>query len=398
MKKIVVLGGGFGGVAALHTLAQNSREDELELTLIDKNTFHLFTPSLYEVASSEEPKVNVAIPFREIFPKHVRIFKDSIKSIDTKQKKVLVTKGPPHPYDYLVISLGSESADFHIPGLTEHGLPLKTLADAIAVRNNIRDAYHKAQEEGRVMRILIGGGGFSGTELAGELTNYRRRLAKHHRRPRDCVEISVISGSECLLKELDMSVSRLAEKRLRKEQVVLRFGEHIASVTEHSIKTDRGNTYPFDVLIWTGGVRASRLPEESGLLTNQRGQVPVNELLQISGETHVYAVGDIAEFIEPETNAPIPTVAQVAEDQGKQAAENILHSIRNEKLVPYEYRHFGYIVPLKGHYAVAQLPYLHLSGLAGWILQQLVFLRYLYGILPLSKAMKRWNKFEKELL
>lgn len=398
MKKIVVVGGGFGGVAATLTLLPNMSEGELELTLIDKNSFHLFTPSLYEVATSEQPKKNVAIPFKEIFPKTVRIITDTVLSLDTKNKHVeLKTKGNV-PYDYLILALGSISSDFHIPGLVEHSLPLKSLPDALTIQSTIRDAYHKAQHDGKMLRIVVGGGGFSGTELAAELTNYRHFLAQHHKQPEKCIEISVIQGSDCLLKELDASVSRIAERRLKKEHVALHFGEHITNVTKDEIDTDAGNHYPFDVFIWTGGVRANPLPDKSGFSVTKRGQVPVNAYLQTADFPEVYGVGDLAEYTDPETNTPIPTVAQVAEEQGKAAAENILHAIRDEHLTLYHYRHFGYVVPLKNHFAVAELTYMHLSGLAGWMLQQIVLLRYLYGILPLSKAFMRWNKFEKELM
>lgn len=398
MKKVVVIGGGFGGVAAMLTLLANSERGELDLTLIDKDSFHLFTPSLYEVATSEQPKKNVAIPFREIFPKHVRLIQDSVLSVDAKNKHVILQKKEFVTYDYLVLGLGSISSDFHIPGLLEYSLPLKTLQDALLIRDTIRDKYHEAQRAGRILKIVVGGGGFSGTELAAELTTYRRFLSKHHKQPEDCIEISVIQGSECLLKELDASVSKTAEQRLKNEHVILHFGEHISKVSKQEIETDAGNKYPFDVFIWTGGVMANPLPRKSGFVVGKHGQVPVNAFLQTADFPEVFAVGDIAEYIDPVTKTPIPTVAQVAEEQGKTAGENILHAVREEKLTPYQYRHFGYVVPLKSHFAVAQLTHLHLSGIAGWLLQQIVLLRYLYGILPLNKAFMRWNRFEKELM
>jgi NADH dehydrogenase len=398
MKKVVVLGGGFGGVAAMLTLVANSNEDELELTLIDRNSFHLFTPSLYEVATSEQPKANIAIPYKDIFPRRVKLIKNNVLSIDSKNKRIMLTDKTAVSYDYLVLALGSISSDFHIPGLTEYSLPLKSLPDALTIRNTIRDKYHETQRSDKMLRIVVGGGGFSGTELAAELTNYRHFLAHHHMRPEDCIEISVIQGSECLLKELDTSVSKTAQDRLKQEHVVLHFGEHITIVTKSEIETDAGNHYPFDVFIWTGGVRANPLAAASGFAVSKRGQVPVSDFLQTADFPEVYAVGDLAEYTDPETKTLIPTVAQVAEEQGKAAGENILYAIRGEAPLPYHYRHFGYVVPLKNHFAVAELTYFHLSGIAGWLLQQIVLLRYLYGILPIHKAFTRWNRFEKELM
>ncbi len=215
---------------------------------------------------------------------------------------------------------------------------------------------------------------------------------------KECLDITVIQGSDRLLKELDTYVSSLAQKRLNEPNVHFAFGGHIKEVTDTQVLTDDGKSYPYEILIWTGGVEANHIAAKSTLPVNKRGQVMVNNFLQAQGFDTIFAVGDIAGFIDPKTKRPAATVAQVAEEQGKVAAENILRTLNKQEMKPYVYHHFGYIVPLRGRFAVAELMgNIHLSGIPGWFLQQLVFLRYLLQIMPLTSAFKHWNTFELEL-
>ncbi|MDE2588392.1 MAG: FAD-dependent oxidoreductase, partial [Patescibacteria group bacterium] len=244
-----------------------------------------------------------------------------------------------------------------------------------------------------------GGGGFSGTEIAAELLTYKDRLAEQHKLDKDCLDITIIQGSDRLLKELDSHVSAIAQKRLTHPNVKFAFGGHIKEVTKNEVHTDNGKTYPYHLLIWTGGVEANHLAKTSGLPVNKRGQLQVNPYLQVEGYENIFAAGDIAGFIDPKTQEPVPTVAQVAEEQGEIVAENIIRATQGITFKKYKYRHFGYVVPLRGKYATAELMFnIHLDGFLGWVLQQLVYLRYLLRILPFKKAFTRWNEFEEKLL
>lgn len=398
MKHIVVLGGGFAGVATVHNLRKKFSKGEAKITLIDKRSYHLFTPSLYEVATSEEPKGNIAFPFTELFDKKVTFIKAQVLSVNPKEQTIKVKDGEEIPYDYLVLALGSEPAYYHIPGLKEYSITLKSLQDAVIMRNKIMNMCCKEGECKRKVQVVIGGGGFSGTELAAELLTYKSKLARQHHLSPSCLEITIIQGSNRLLNELDERVSKLAEKRVKGRNVHFAFGGHIAKVTDTSVFTDNNNVYPYDILVWTGGVEGNQLAQKSNLPVNKRGQVVVNDFLQIEGFKNVFAVGDNAQFIDKKSQHPVPTVAPVAEDEGKVAAENIIRSIKGDALIAYKYFHFGYVVPLKGRYAVAQLTGgLHFDGVLGWALQQIVLLRYLLGILSFPKAFAKWNNFEEEL-
>ncbi len=407
MKHIVILGGGFAGIAATLEIIKQLSPKEAKVTLIDKNPFHLFTPSLYEVATSEEPRGNIAIPFTEIFGKRIEIIQGEVEKIDRVKQTVHYSSSEAQAesriddrtisYDYLLVALGSEPAYFHIQGLKENSVALKSIKEAVMIRDKILSMCCREGECNKKVHIIIGGGGFSGTELAAELLTYKDKIAKQHHLDPMCLQITIVQGSDRLLKELDPHVSIIAEKRLKEPNVTFAFGGHISKVNKTSVFTDDNKVYPYDLLIWTGGVQANTLAWESNLPTNKRGQVIVNNFLQVQGERNIFAAGDIAQYQDVKTQTFAPTVAQVAEEEGKAAGENISRLITNKTLKPYRYRHFGYVVPLRSKYAAAELGILHIDGFFGWIVQQLVFLRYLLTILPSWKALRRWNIFELEL-
>lgn len=396
MKHVVIVGGGFAGVAAAKEVVKANLKDTT-ITLINKTPFLLFTPSLYEVATSEEPQKNIAIPFKEIFGRKVHVIVDEVQEIDAKDSKIKLKKSEPVNYDYLVVALGSESAYMGIPGLRENSMPLKTLADAVAIKDKIKTVCCKEGECHRKAHLIIGGGGFSGTELAAEMLMYKDRLAAQNKLDKACLEISIIQGSDRLLNDLDTHVSTIATKRVSSDSIKFCFGGHIKEVTKSQVLTDDGKSYDYDILIWTGGVHANHLVKDSGLPISDHGQLLVNDYMQVQEYPNVFAAGDVAAYTNPKTQKPAAGVAQVAEEEGAVAGENIARLIEGKSLQNYQYRHWGYIVPLKGRYSAAELEGIHFDGFFAWVIQQFVYLRYLLGILPAWKAVRKWNTFELEL-
>lgn len=398
MKHIVILGGGFAGVAAAKELIKKISLKEAKITLIDRHDAHLFTPSLYEVATSESPQKNIVIPIKEIFGKRVEVIKSKIKSIDTKTQNILLDEDKQISYDYLILALGSVPAYYNIPGLKENSIALKSVREAVRIKNKIKNICCDGKECKKKAKVVIGGGGFSGTELAAELLTYKNKLAKQHNLAPNCLDITIIQGSDRLLKELDPHVSKIAEKRIKKSNVHFAFGGHISKVSTTSVFTDDNKVYDYDLLIWTGGVQASSIAKKSNLPINKKGQVIVNDFLQVQGFDNIFAAGDNAQYKDLKTQQYAPTVAQVAEDEGKTAGENITRLIKSKPLQKYKFSHWGYVVPLRGKFAAAELMgFWHFDGFFGWVLEQLIFLRYLLGILPFRKALKKWNKFEIDL-
>lgn len=398
MRQVIILGGGFAGVSAALKLKKILVHTDINITLIDRNSYHLLTPSLYEVATSEEPKKNIVIPYSQIFENNIKIVEGKVENIDTKNRLVHLFGKANYAYDFLIIALGSEPSYFDIEGLKKYSIPLKWLEDGVKIRSAIEVSYHTKAHSGKTINVVVGGGGFSGTEFCAELVNYRKHLSIHHKLAEDLVKITLIQGSDSLLTELDVKVSAIAQKRLEKEKVRLCFGAHIKKVDEGNVVTEDNKKYPYDVLIWTGGVRASSVLTQSGFKTNGRGQVSINDKMQVIGFNNIFAIGDVAEFADPATNKPAPGVVEVAEDEGGVAAENIKRLIKNEQLTTYSYLHVGYIIPLKGKFSVIDFKKFRIVGFWGWVLQQFVFLYYLLRILPISKALRRFNKFEMYLM
>ncbi|MGI8420293.1 MAG: NAD(P)/FAD-dependent oxidoreductase [Candidatus Levyibacteriota bacterium] len=398
-KHVVIVGGGFAGVAAAIHLKRSLRGLPIKITLINKHNYHLFTPSLYEVATSEETKKNVAIPLKKIFPTGVHIIHNIVEKIDTAFQMLTLKDKEKIAYDYLILTTGSQPAYMGIPGLKEYATGFKSLQDALTIKDKIKNLCCKDGKCNKKVQVVIGGGGFAGTELAAELLTYKDRIAVQHKLDKNCLEMTIIQGSDKLLKELDPKVSNIAEKRLDEPNVHFAFGGHISQVTKDKILTDNGKSYPYEIFIWTGGVTPNELARNNNLPVTKRGALLVNEYLQIQGFENIFAAGDSAGYVIDETTQrTAPNVAQVAEEQGQTAGKNVARLLLQETLEPYKFRHWGYVVPLKGYFAVAELVHdIQLAGFSGWILQQLVLLRYLFGILPIWRALERFDEFEMEM-
>lgn len=356
MVSVVILGGGFAGIRAALFFRNKVKSYDLRVTIIDKNSFHTFTPALYEIATAEESQANVKIPYQYIFKKPVEFVEGNVERIDTKEQKVFLDKNREYAYDYLIFALGSESSDFGIPGVSKYGIPLKTLSDSVRIKDTLRNSK----------KIIVGGGGFAGTEIACELATHKGHL-----------EITLIQGQPILLKELGDGVSELAKKRLEKGNVHLIFGKHIKKVTKENIEIEGGETFPYDLFVWTGGVKSNNL----------LGKIEVDETLAVKNLRNVFAAGDVVS----------PGVARRAITMGKIAVENILRDITGKPLLQYNYRDIGYLVPLGSHFATFAMGKYHISGFPAYILQQLILFKYLLEILPFLKAVKRFIRFEKDL-
>lgn len=361
MENVVVLGGGFAGVRAALTLKNKIKSHDIHVTLIDQNSFHVFTSFLYEVATAEESQRNVVIPYKSIFNHQIEVVQGKVQKIDSKKQTIFLDNQKEYSYNSLIFALGSDTEYFDIAGVKEYGIPLKTLTDAVKIKNAL-----KALRATDRNKIIVGGGGFSGTEFACELATHKGLL-----------DITLIQGSQILLKELRDGVSLLAKKRLEKGNVHLVLGEHIKKVTKEIVEVESGKTFPYDIFIWTGGVSSNKL----------LGDIEVDKSLQVKDQKNIFAAGDVI----------APGVAPRAEKMGEIAAENVLRLIKGEPLLPYRYHHIGYIVPLGSHFATFAMGKYHISGIFAYILQQLIFLRYLLQILPFFEALRRFMKFEQEL-
>ena len=415
-KKIIILGGGFGGVQSALQLSKKLKnlktKNNYQITVVDKYNYHTFTPLLYEIATTpketstyKQLKELVTYKFNTLFKNtNIQTKQSEVKDIDIK-KKIINLKGSKLSFDYLVLALGSETNDFNIPGIKKHALKLKTFDDAISIRNKI---VSKVQDknDNKTINVVIGGAGSTGVELAGEIRKWACQLEERDT-PHTCtIEVILIQSANTILPNFQKKVIKQSQKRLVDLGVKIQTSKTIKEVTENKVTTDDHYSIPYDVMIWTAGIKASLLTKEMPVEKEKTGRVEtVNKLECIPNNKelrtykNIYAIGDISCIYNPETGQPTPAVARVAMIQGKIAAHNIIEDIklseglkRKTRKKTYRYKKYPYIIPLGGKYAVAQLGRVVFSGLFAWIFKGIVELNYLLSILSPREAIKVWIK------
>jgi len=411
-KNIVILGAGFGGLRAALLLAKKRRalgmESRCRITLIDRNSYQTYTPTLYEASTTAKEIANnldlksiVTLPIAKIIKDSgIEFAETEVKTLDLAEGDIHCGNGQKYRFDYLILALGSETNYFDIPGLRENALALKTFVDALKIRDKIADAMQSGKSEARV---IIGGGGSTGVELAGELHGWLSELQeevykKEHRQVAFSVTL-VEAGPSILLGFPDPIVKKV-QKRLQGFQTEIIVNAPIEKVAPGETILKNGRSLSYDVLIWTGGVKASSLMGTLPLKLEKRGRVevvggmeclPQSPDLRLYGR--IYGLGDAVCFYDPITGRPIPGVARAALSQAKVVAENIILDILGEKhhrdYLPKDY---PYIIPVGGKWAIAKLGPFILWGFFGWILKGLVEFNYLLSVLSFWKAVKIWLK------
>lgn len=412
-KSIVILGAGFGGLRTAILLAKALRRARLTnryaLYLIDRNSYHTYTPTLYEVATTSKETANY-IQLRDIvtfdvaslvsgFPE-INFIHDAITALDLPNGDIHCG-GHEMKFDYLVLAMGSETNYFDIPGLHEHSLPLKSFMDAIVLRDRVLARY----AEGGTLRIVIGGGGSTGVELAGELQGWFTELrAKIHLA---CAPtVTIIEGAPTILTGYASGIIAKAAARLSHLGVTVITSERITGVTSAEVTLQSGHTAPYDILIWTGGVRAAALMGSLPLKRESKGRVEVAGEMQCFPQTGdlklyetIYGIGDAVCFFDPVTKKPVPLVARAALIQADIVASNIMRQIliaekrrHSVALLRYHPVEYPYIIPVGGKYAIAKIGPFIFSGFLAWILKGLIELSYLSSILPPGRTVITWLK------
>jgi NADH dehydrogenase len=398
-KNIVILGAGFGGLRAAKIiskeLAKLNLQDKYKLFLIDRNDFHTFTPLLYEaatisreIAPNIELKYAVACPLKEIIGNSkITIINERVMHIDIEDNSVHLTHGQ-LPFDYLILALGSEINYFNIPGLEKHSLVLKSFEDALKIRDAIEAAIIN---NAKGLEIIIGGGGSTGVELAAEIKKWLPQ-----------VNLTILEATANILLGFDQRVIKKVSRRLQSLGITVKTQHIIKEVNPNRVLLINGESLPYQILIWTGGIKAATLTKQLSLKKESKGRIEVVASLECLPESpdlkvysRIYAIGDIACIYDPKTGKPVPQVARAAITQGDIAARNIIEEIKKEmglakKVVIRTYKPvaYPYIIPVGGKYAVAKIGPFVISGFAAWLLKCLVELNYFISILPPLKALK----------
>ena len=422
MTNILILGAGFGGINAALKLEEKLKNNpDIKITLIDRNNFHLFTPSLYEVATvydliensfNQYLRGSVAVPIGEILKnKKINFIQSEIKEIKLKEKYILTGGGARLGFDYLVIALGGETEFYEIPGVRDYAFNFKSADDAIGIYKKIREIYRNYQKEknNKTIKIAVIGGGFTGVELAAELGCCISNIIKNHKLSKSCTSIELFEAGPTILPPINEKARKIIEKKIEEEIVRIRVNSPVSEVGPDFIKInsdsatsrkrlggtfdeqDRGERLNFDLIIWAGGIHGSKLLENLGLKLTKKKTVEINEFLQTknlddSVNDKIFAIGDNATLIDSKNQKPVPAMAYVAYGQGTVAAENIIREAEKEKLSPYKPFYDLWIAPAGGKWAYFHYKDLDITGFFGYLLRQLVDLRHFLRILSLKKA------------
>lgn len=399
--KIVILGGGFGGIRTALDLARRLG-NKADITLIDRNSFQLFAPTLYEVASAlgldRDPfsvrlRKTISIPFDDIFAgTGIKYVQAEVTRVNLAER-VILTKGDTFfPYDYLVIGLGSQANDFGIPGIHEYAFQFKTIEDGLAVNQRLMELFDHASHHTHEapIRLMIVGAGLTGIELAAEMATCTRNLAKHYGLEGKGSIITLFEAGPKILSVANERERAIVIRRLTQLGIVIMQNAAIEEVGSDFVKLKDGHTHKGHMVIWTAGVKANAfLRSIEGLALTPQGKIIVDEHLNILNDLNAFAVGDNIEFFDHRTQRAEPGVAFAAIDQGRVVANNIVRSIEGRKLKNHRPPTMLWVAPLGGKFALAHLwGGVVISGFPGWIIRQLVDLKYFFSILPTQKALK----------
>lgn len=379
--RVVVVGAGFAGLWVVRRLAS---EKDVEVMLLDRHNYHTFLPLLYQVAAAELEPEQIAYPLRGICRRHsnVRLAVTEVRGIDTARKLVRAD-GLDIPYDYLVVAAGSRTAYFGVPGAEEHSFSLKTLEEAVCLRNQIISCFEQAALESdperrrAMLTFTVVGGGPTGVEYAGALAELVRAPLRKDFPELDMNEVRVVllEAAPGVLGGFPERLRDYAKNRLGAMGVEVRLDASVAEVTAAGVLFASGEHLPTHTVVWTAGVRGEVVAEHMGLPLGRGGRVAVSPTLQVEGLLEVFVVGDMSlpEGQNPPMNAPNAT------QQGRLAAENILAMLQRRDPVPFRYRDKGAMATIGRQAAVVRMGNFAFSGFLAWLLWLFVHLAYLIG-------------------
>ncbi|WP_114240657.1 NAD(P)/FAD-dependent oxidoreductase [Dyella sp. C9] len=393
-RHVVILGGGFGGLAVAHGLA----DTDARITLVDRRNHHLFQPLLYQVATAGLSAPSIAAPLRQILRKqaNVTVLMDEALSVDLELRRVKLALGELH-YDVLVVATGATHAYFGHDAWERYAPGLKTLDDAFTIRRRVLLAFERAEREDDPaqrqawLNLVVVGGGATGVELAGTLAEIARHtLPREFRRadPRQANVLLVEAGPR-LLPALDPSLSDKARRQLEKLGVEVRLNTPVTAIDDQGVML--GDTpYAARTVLWGAGVAASPLGRTLGAPVDRAGRVLVEPDLSLPGHPEVFVIGDLASVTQPD-GRPVPGVAPAAKQMGRQVAATLKARWRGDTTPrPFRYRDDGSLATIGRMAAVAQFGRLKLSGLLAWWVWLIAHIAFLIGFRNRLVVMLDW--------
>ncbi len=393
MSRVVIVGAGFGGLNCARVLAR----EPVDVLLIDRHNYHLFTPLVYQVASSLLNPSDIAFPVRTIFrrARNVGIRLAEVTGVDLARRLVRTARGPDEPYDYLVLATGAGINFFGQAPIAATAFHLNSLPSAMALRNHVLARFEAAvtadlPAKRRALTFLVVGGGPTGVEYAGALAELVRLVAG-----RDYpgialadVRILLVEGADRVLPAFPAPLGADARRRLERLGATVRLGVLVRGIADGGIELSTGEMLEADTLVWAAGVKPNALGD--GLTTPRRknGRVVVDEYLRLPGEERAFAIGDVAAVAHE--GADLPMLAQPAIQQGRAVGRTILRHLAGSPLRPFRYFDPGIMATIGRNAGVAQIRRLALKGWFGWVAWLAVHLYFLIGFRNRIVVLLQW--------
>jgi NADH dehydrogenase len=380
--RVVIVGGGFGGLSVAMGLAGQP----FEVTLIDRNNHHVFQPLLYQVATAGLSPADIASPIRNILSgqRNARVILAEVTGVDLKSREV-VTDGRRVKFDFLVLATGARHAYFGRDDWAFYAPGLKSLDDATYLRRRILMAFERAEnqddaeERRRLMTFAVIGGGPTGVEMAGAIAELAKRAlaADFHSIDSRCARVILVEAAPRVLTPFTEELSEKARRSLEQLGVEVRLGQAVSECSCEGIRVG-GDYIPTRTIIWAAGVMASPAGKWLGAQTDRAGRVKVRADLSVPGHPDIFVVGDTAAAMA-EDGTPLPGVAPVAKQQGQYVARTLIARRHGRTVPAFRYRDFGSLATIGRKRAIAQMGRLHLSGLPAWLLWSLAHIYFLIG-------------------
>ncbi|MDK2799225.1 MAG: hypothetical protein PWP27_1612 [Clostridiales bacterium] len=384
---IVILGGGYAGIEAAKKLHKQLRKiPNVSITLVDQNPFHGLITELHEVAGYRVEEDSVKVPLKHILQyTKTKFINDKVISINPEVQKVFLENGELQ-YDYLIVAAGSEPTSFGIPGIEEHAYTLWSVDDAVKIKKQIIKLFEMAQKEKNpekrkeLLSLVVGGGGFTGIEMMGELMQWTKYLAREYKINPKEVKLIIVEALPEICHTLNEKLAKKVSDYLIKNGVEIITNAAITEVSPNAVFLKNGQTINTRLVIWTSGIQANSFVKETGLKLAKRNRIEVNKYLQAVDHANIYAIGDNA-FSTDEKGNSVPPFVEAALQTATVAAQNIANEIKGikEKKI-FKPKFHGFMVSVGSVYAVADIMGIGMSWLLATAMKHLVNLHYLFEI------------------
>lgn len=395
-KRIVIVGGGLGGLELAFKLV----DDDYQVVLIDKNNYHQFPPLIYQVASGGLEPSSISFPFRRLFQGKKDFFfrMAKVESVNTDKKTIKTTVGE-IDYDYLVLAFGAKTNFFGNKDIEATTLPMKSVSEAMRLRNTIlRNLELALTEEDparkqALMNIVVVGGGASGVEIAGAVAEMKKNIIARDYPDLDSsqMHIYLVNAVDRLLSAMDPVSSKRAERDLKELHVHIRQPQFATEYKDGILKTSAGLEIPTQTVIWVSGICANTVEGFPAESIGHAGRLLTDRFCRVKGVKDVYAIGDVS-LVEGDEEYPLghPQLAQVAMQQAKTVAKNFKAMSKGKELKPFKYKNLGVMATIGRNHAVAEISGKKFGGFPAWALWLVVHLRSILGVKNKTFILLNW--------